>query len=308
MKKRRFILWAFMLAFLMAKAQNKVIAIPSFSGKATIKSESRQMFENAFDRAAKKQGRFNIVERVQLEVIEEERRRQKSDEYVDATIAEQGKALGADYMIVVEIQAYNCADMFYEALGNYPAGRLVQLNVVFSAKMISAATGEVVFIHQQELSAKNDCGKSSPSYKQPKDQLEQELLSKLTKRFENYATGFLCQALVPDAQILEIKKTNGKKAAAVVIGTTAFFKEKTILEVYWEETIDIDGEKNIRKIPVGELVFEEMEGEKIGNCAVREGGKEILALFGKETKLKCAVKGWKIKYLFAEINSFESDF
>ncbi len=287
------------------RGQAKTIAIPAFIAKGPIIEQSKTLFENAFDRAAKSQNRFKVLEREQLKAIEEERQRQKSDSYIDATIAEQGKALGADYMVIGEVQGYDIFDSFIPAMDKDPAGRLVKITLLMNARVIATATGEVVFIHQQQLMQRAEFVEKSPGFKQLLSQIEPDLVDKLAKRYENYANGFLCQALPPDIQILELAKTSGKKASNVTIGTTAALRDNTILEVYREEMVEVDGEEIARKISVGELVFEKMEGEKIGHCDVRDGGKEILSLFNSGTKLKCAVKGWKIKFLFSEVDSFE---
>ncbi len=286
-------------------AQGNTMAILEFSEKVKVDIETKTQFENAFVRAANDQKRFTLLERGQLQLIQEERERQKGDAFVGSEIAAQGKSIGADYLVFGEILEWSMKDGRINATGNYPASRYSFLKLTLKFNIISTETAEIIYTHKHEFIEKEEHGVKTPEYSQTWDERKQELLNNLIFRIQNYASGVLYQAVPPVIRVIELNEVAGKKAKSIAIGTTATFRDGIILEAYKEESIDVDGEKLKRKIVIGELMVERMEGEKIAICKVKEGGKEIKSLFDAGETILCAVNGWRIKYLFMELESYD---
>lgn len=286
-------------------SQNPTIAVLEFVNKPNVQAEYRELVENAFSEAAKNQGRFKVLERKDLADILAERELQKSGEYVDATAAEQGKALGADYLIIGSLLEGGIINSQVNASGNYPAQRFAGIALTIDVRIISTATSEVLFSHQQKIVRRESWSGQSAEFNQPIEKLLPALAEKFMVCCRNYANSIFLETFPPTVQILEVE-ASGKKARKVTVGTTAKLKISQIIEVFEEELIEVDGETISRKIKIGELDVMEMQGEKLARCYVKDGNKEILAYFNEGKKIICQVKSWKLRGLFGQENdSFE---
>lgn len=286
-------------------AQGNTIAVLEFDQKTKIDAETKVQFENAFSRAASDQLRFTLLERAQLELIQEERERQKGEAFIGENIAVQGKSIGANYLVFGEILDWKMSDTKLNASGNYPAIRYSYLMLTLKIDIVSTESSEIIYTHQHEFIEKEEHGTSSAEYAQTWLERKQELMNNLVHRVQNYSSGILYLAIPPVIKVLELSEASGKKAKSVVVGTTAAFREGLVLEVYLEEAMVVDGENLNRKIPIGQLIVDRMEGEKIALCKVKDGGKEIKSAFDAGESVLCAVNGWRIKYLFLELESYD---
>ncbi len=285
-------------------SQEATIAVLEFINKPKIKTEYREMLENAFSQAAKNQGRYAVLERTDIEKILATRELQKSESYLDAEVAEQGKALGADYLVIGEIAEGGALDATHAAMGNYPASRHLGYRLILNVRIVSTATAEVLFSHQQKIEQLKEYGATSTEYKLPSGNTPPELIEYLMGNCRNYAHSIYFETFPPVVQILEVE-ASGKKAKKVTIGTSAKLHNRQIIEVFEEEVVEVDGESISRKIKIGELDMMEMQGEKLARCYVKDGGKEILAFFNEGKKLICQVNNWKLRGMMgAEADSF----
>ncbi len=285
-------------------SQEATIAVLEFVNKPKIKTEYREMLENAFSQAAKNQGRFAVLERADIEKILATREEQKSESYLDAVVAEQGRAIGADYLVIGEIAEGGALDGAVPAMGNAPASRRLGYRLILNVRVVSTATAEVLFSHQQKIEQLKEYSATSTEYKLPTWTTPPELIDYLMGNCRNYAHSIYLETFPPVVQILEVE-ASGKKARKVTIGTSAKLHNRQIIEVFQEEFVEVDGESISRKVKIGELDMMEMQGEKLARCYVKDGSKEILAFFNEGKKLICQVNYWKLRGMMGtEADSF----
>jgi len=287
-------------------SQNLTIAVLEFVNKPETRAEYREMVENAFSQAAKAQGRFTVLERAEIEKIIAAREGQKSESYVDAIVAEQGKALGADYLVIGEILDGGAFDRQVQAMGSYSASRNVGYNLTLNVRIVATATAEVLYSHQQKIGQSQEFGTQNSGFKLAPGEVLPEIMQAFTGNCRNYAGSVYLEAFPALVQILEVD-ASGKKARKATVGTTAKLRDGQIIEVFLEELVEVDGENISRKVKIGEMYVMEMQGEKLARCYVHDGHKEILAFFNEGKKMICSVKNWKLRGpLGREYDSFQA--
>jgi len=274
----------FFSSFLL-NGQNAKLAIIDFNAKVTIPEDSKEQLKATFEEAAKKQGRFTLVEREQLTEIRSEREKQKSESYLDATIlAEQGKAIGADYLLLADITGW-------QGLVNNVAYNQGSAMVSLQLKFLDTATGEIILSHNQEIWNRSTDQSSSGA----------AIEAKLMIQVKNYAQSFLLEAFPPILQLLELSKTSKKKVYEVTLGSSSKLNRDMLLEIYEEEKFEVEGETLIRTEKVSSIYVEEMQGEKLVRCIVRDGGKDLLEKHNKGAALKCKIRAWKWRSMFGQV-------
>lgn len=110
-------------SLLTARAQDELqsIAILNFNYFPAIMHNEQKSLEylSIVSGQFVKDGRFSVVERSKLDIIERERELQKSEDFIDGKVVQQGASIGADYMITgyvdfgtktLTLSAYNVAN------------------------------------------------------------------------------------------------------------------------------------------------------------------------------------------------------
>ena len=109
------------------------------------KNEKDRMFLNA-ENLLMQTGGFEILEREKLSNIQIEREKQKDERYTDASIAEQGKALGTDYLFLI-----NMSDYSFPKLSMRPTATC-QMDL----KVVEVATGKIKNTLSQKIKYMDD--------------------------------------------------------------------------------------------------------------------------------------------------------
>lgn len=96
------ILCCFNMPILQAQDEVKSIAIQTFSFSPTgpdYFDKKNTEYLSTVSRQFVRDGRFSVVERHNLEIIEQERELQKSEAFIDGKVVQQGAGIGADYLV-----------------------------------------------------------------------------------------------------------------------------------------------------------------------------------------------------------------
>jgi TolB-like protein len=223
--------------------------------------------------------RFNIVDRSKMDALRAEKNLQKTEEFIDGKVIQQGVSLGANYLIsghVISAQAERMVSS--EGVISYRA----QLSI--SLKIIDVATGQVS--HSETIQPKGGSmlggmlgtGPSTP----------QAAISKAIQGIQDKIDDFVSENFPVNFPIVEIQEKDSKGAATKVMiagGSSFGLKKGDRLKVVEVLLVDVAGKKLERKKEIGEIKISKVEDENFSICSVGEGGTEINTKFESKAKL-----------------------
>ncbi len=198
-----------------------------------------------------KDHRFLMVERKNLNLILNEKELQKSEDFLDGYVVEQGKSIGADY--------------------------LVSGMMLFGKKKISLSIFSVkdrVTVASAVVSAKSNI-LTGGKLKSEVVEAVQEMKAKVFPR--------LIQVVRP------LKAGKTVKKLLIAAGLNSNLKEKQSLSIYYFKEEEFNGEKLTREVTIGKGKIVEVEGENFSILSVKKGGSEIKELMDKGETLYCRI-------------------
>jgi TolB-like protein len=229
--------------------------------------------------------RFNIVYRSKTDRIFDGLDLQKSEEYIDGSIVEEGKILGAEFLIAGNVssaipEAIQLTDAETGAvtIGGY------KVKLAINVRVIEVSTGKIITSENFEpkggstLEAMAGVAPATPEAAVAKaikdiDPMIDEFVSR------NFPVTFFV------VEILEMK--NGEATQILISGGTGFgLKKGDKLKIVELIDLDVDGNKFTRKKLIGEIKVLEVEDENFSQCQVTSGGTDIRNKFEAKARLR----------------------
>lgn len=290
---KKIILFIALIAVLnfVASAQEKTgVGIMPFSFvQGAASSPDVNSIQETVINAFVKTKRFNIVDRSKMDALKKEKDLQKSEDFIDGSVIEQGVSLGANFLIsghVISAQPERM-ETVPDATGQVTVSYKAKLSI--QLKVIDVATGQVVTSETIEpkggsiLGGMMGVGPSTP----------EAAITKAIKGIEKKVDDFVNKNFPATFPIVEIQEKNSKGIATkiMIAGGTAFNLEKgQKLKVVEVSIIEVNGKRLERKKDIGELKITKVEDENFSTCSVRSGGIEINARFEAKAKLLVITK------------------
>ena len=214
--------------------------------------------------------RFTVVDRTSYDKVKQELEFQKTEAFIDSkNTVKQDVALAAQFMIVGHI-----VKMSVYAMKN-PDGTVngYKASVAFTIKVNDVETGKTTEAESFQTEV-------SPLMLSPESAVNEAL-----KSVEPNLTSYFIKTFPLTTKISKILTSKKEAAVTVLIagGKSFGFKEGDKLIV--EKNEMIDGKPNPSQI--GEIKIIKMAGDDFSECAVSDGGKEILSRFNAAEKLTC---------------------
>jgi curli biogenesis system outer membrane secretion channel CsgG len=246
--------------------------------------------QEAVTNAFVKTKRFNIVDRSKMDALKKEKDLQKSEDFIDGAVIEQGVALGANFLISGHVISAQAERM--ETSPNSTTGKVTvsyKAKLAISLKVIDVSTGQVITSETIEPKGGSTLGglagvaPSSP----------EAAISKAIKSIEEKVDEFVNKNFPATFPIVEIQEKDSKGAATkiMIAGGTAFnLKKGDKLKVVEVSIIEVNGKKLERKKDLGELKISKVEDENFSTCSVSSGGIEINSKFEAKAKLLVITK------------------
>ena len=194
--------------------------------------------------------RFTIVDRSTLKLVQKERELQKSEEFIDGYVVQQGASIGAEYLLV----------------GDFEMG-----DMMLTIKLFSVAEQKIA--GQQSVKLKKQLYSNFMSVKEPTQE------AAMTLKENVFAL------LIP-----VVEMTEGKKEAKTLLiagGAKHNLKEDVKLDIKIKEQRELDGEMSTYYRTIGQGSIKKVEDRNFSLLEVDKGGKEIKELLDKGTKLYC---------------------
>ena len=298
MKKLLLFICPLFLSFsMMAQGEKITVGItyftyPSYKEKNFVE-QVNEIVANEFVKA----GRFTMVDRTKLQSIKAEQELQKSEEFLDSKVIEQGRTLGAKYIVTGQLVSVATSSSYSVEAKKY----VYSASVLTSIKLIDVETSQVLqaetfgrgqssapveggFFRQMMAGSCDVAGYGSST-----DEALRNAMSNLACGLKNWVN----RVFPIMVSVVEVQETHKKKGARQILiaGGTGIGlvvrKELAIIE--FVKTV-VDGKELIRKKEIGKAKVTKVEDENFSICEIEEGGIEIQERIDKGVTLKAFVK------------------
>lgn len=204
-----------------------------------------------------KNGAVSVVERDAQKFIEAERELQKTEAFMDGKIVEQGKAVGAQFVL---------------------SGQFATADGLLHLKILDVEKGASVHSEVCDLSKNLKWGDdnlaTSPAWK------------KIRKAVSSLLNKWLAKEKVSVVRILEEKKDEAR-LLLVAGGSAKGFKKGGRVDVFYIAEEVVDEEKYERFVQVGEGKIDLVENANFSQIKLTDGEREVKKLMSESQKLYC---------------------
>ena len=199
-------------------------------------------------------GRFLVVDRKSSSLINKERELQKMEDFLDGYVVEQGKAIGADYLVSGEFDA---------------------ISTTLTLSVYSIAKGAIVSNHAIDME-----DHLFGVFDQVRAPVQNGTRILIEKEFP---------LLITVVKILESKKDKAK-LLLIAGGLNRGIKVGNLMNIKVQQNLSVDGVENKYYETIGLAVVEKVEGANFSVVYVDEGKEEVKSYFDKGQKLYCTFK------------------
>ncbi len=289
MKKILFVFFAIATAW-AATAQEKIpVAILPFTyAENAVDFQHVNTIQETVINAFVKTRRFNIVDRSKTDAIKREKELQKTDDFIDGSVVEQGRNLGAAYLVSGHILSARSEQMRSDD-GKGKVTITYKAKLSINLKVLDVTSGQVITSETIEPKSGSVLGNLFGIGAST----EIESFAKAIEKIQTKIDEFVAKNFPVMFFIAEIQEKDGQGAATKILlaGGSGFgLKKGDKLKVVELTEFDINGRKVTRKKEIGEIKIEVVEDENFSICSVTEGGMEIGARFEAKAKLQVLTK------------------
>jgi hypothetical protein len=228
--------------------------------------------------------RFNIVDRTKMEALRNEKDLQKTEDFIDGKVIQQGVSLGANFLISGHVISAST-----EMLTSKEGGVSYKSKLSIDLKVIDVASGEV--IASEIINPKG--GSSLLGFIGVGAVSEREAMTNAIKDIGDEVDKFVGKNFPISFTIVEIveKDSRGGASKILIAGGSSFGLKKGDKLVAVEiSEVEVNGKKLKRKKEIGELKVSKVEDENFSICSVSSGNVEIFARFVSKMNVQIITK------------------
>ena len=271
----------------VSSAQDKtsVGIIPFTYVNGTASAEDVNSIQETVTNAFVKSRRFNIVDRSKMDALKREKDLQKSEDFIDGSVIQQGISLGANYLISGHV-----ISALAEGIGTLPdaaTGMMIttyRAKLAINLKVIDVATGEVLISETIEPKA----GSTLAGLVGVAPSSPEAAITKAIRDIESKVDEFVNKNFPVTFPIIEIQEKDSRGGATKILiagGTGHNLQKGGKLKVVELLIVDVNGKKLERRKEIGELKILKVEDENFSICSVTYGGTDINAKFESKAKI-----------------------
>jgi len=261
-----------------AQEKTGVGILPFTYSSGAAERQSVNSIQETVTNAFVKTKRFNIVDRSKMDALKNEKELQKSDDFIDGNVIQQGVSLGANFLISGHVISAQAEQMVAtDDKGNRTITYKAKLSITL--KVIDVATGQVVISETIEPQAGNSLlGAIGLGYSSP-----ESAMSTAIKGIEKKVDKFVSQNFPISFSIAEIQE----KGNVLIAGGSDFgLKKGDKLKVVEITTMEVNGKKMLRKKEIGQLKITKVEDGNFSTCSINSGDAEIKSKFEAKANLQ----------------------
>jgi curli biogenesis system outer membrane secretion channel CsgG len=284
------ILFLFSFSTLFSQSEKTPVGIlPFTSNSNSINYEYVNSIQEEVTTSFVSTKRFNIVDRSKMDALKKEKELQKSEDFIDGTVVQQGKNLGAEFLISGHVNSASAEEFtFTDTNGKLQSGGY-KAKVSISLKIIDVATGQVTISETIEPKGGSVFAQMTIGGESTADAAINKAIINIHDKVDEFVVkNFPVTFLI--AEIQE-KDSKGNATTILVAGGNGFGLQKgDQLQVVEIIEMDVNGKKIIRKKEIGALKISKVEDENFSICSVKSGGLDINSKFESKAKLQVITK------------------
>ncbi len=280
MKKKLTLIFALLLIALCgafaSDMKKKVIAIAPF--KATGNEDTHRFAANFTETvvdALVSSNRFKVVERSDFNLIFSEENLQKNESFIDGLVVEQGKKLGAEYIITGSLSNIEANESWYKERNGREKFEGYVGRIGFSLKILDVKTGEIVA--SKIMGNTKDKSWYSLLYGE-KFASEEKAKSRGIEKVREPLLSFIDIHFPLVLKVFEIteEKKDRVKEITIAGGKDLGVKEGQKFRLMELSDVEVDGRSLQKKTPLGWATVKSVDGENFSTCKVQRNGSDIL--------------------------------
>jgi hypothetical protein len=219
-----------------------------------------------------------------MDALKKEKELQKTEDFMDGSVVEQGKSLGAQFLISGHIVSAKAEEMKADdGKGNIEITYKAKL--VISLKIIDIETGQVTTSETIEPKAGSTLmgmiglGASSP----------QNAIEKAMKSIQEKVDFFVENNFPVVFSVVEIQEKDNKGGATKILiagGSDFGLSKGNKMKIVEIVEMTVGGKKIKRKKEIGEIKILKVEDENFSICEVRSGGVDVATKFDAKANIQ----------------------
>lgn len=279
----------FLLPYLLFSQTEKIsLAVTPFaysnSEYQQVADEVTRIFTDEFART----NRFTLVDRSSMDIIIEEKKLQRSVDFVESDVVDIGKNVGAQFIATGYITSISqCKYKTYKR-DDGSTYRLYYQSIGLSIKVINVETGEIEA--QKGISSRNKGGSCEEALGNAMHGRKSMYGALTVGGISNDIKKFIGEHFpieVKIQKIVELDRRGEAKEVLLLGGSEIGLKKGERIEVKESVKLDLgNGQVVTRKKTIGTLKVIDVEDEFFSKAKVRDGGDVILNKFNAGEVLK----------------------
>lgn len=204
-------------------------------------------------------GQFNILDRASFATIASEKELQKTEDFIDGEVIEQGKSLGAQYIISGKVMSATC-----NVTQLYGGIQTSTCKAVISVKLIDVATSSIKTA--QTFNTKGSAAQANAAIDKTFEKLKPEVQK------------FFINNFMSSIPVVELAKSKRNEASEIVIAAgSSILSKREKLDVVIDTEVEVAGKKMKRQKVIGSVIVSKIEDKNFSVCTVKKGGDVIKA-------------------------------
>ena len=276
-------------------AQEKIVIgiIPANSQDYSFNANEQTEITNAVTDAFVKTQRFTLVDRAHMNSLMQEKKLQKSEDFIDGRTVAQGRSLGAQYLISPVSSAYKndgsvCKfnlqlTVIDVATGQITNSELIEVKGGGHGKRIAGAVGGAIVGRLAGVGA--GTGAMLGASGKNDEKALAKALNDVGDEIDNFvSTNF--PAYFSIVETTEKDKEGNPTKILISGGSTSGLSKGDRLKVVEISEIDVEGKKMTRKKDICSLKIVKVEDENFSSCAIISDDNSLSDMMEKKKKLK----------------------
>lgn len=267
----------------LATAQEQTkIGIARFEHLSGIAAQEARTLEDLCWSAFNGYPRYLVLDRTNMDAVYAALEAEKEESKLLLDISEQGRAIGAEYLVLGQLNTVGPLNNEVIKRENRQTGmtypvRQVSCPLRFTLRVLKTETGEILKSQVFEIAGISEFGAGSPEFYAPLPALgiraKESAFYSAHRRMETFAR----EVFPGELRVKYLLKASDTKAKRILVTGNKPIGWREYLEVYTLEQIDVDGELLEYEVSLGlATVKDYTPGLSIAECKINTGKKEIL--------------------------------
>jgi curli biogenesis system outer membrane secretion channel CsgG len=274
-----------------------IITIGIFAFKGIYKNYVLEL-QNQTVQSFSQKSRFTVVDRTNLSALKSEKELQKSEDFIDGYVVDQGKSFGAKYVVTGDLQNIGTVAKQFKKLNSdntYSYSTQYSAYISFTLTLIETETGQIKSTQNFNLKS-TDVGliswfSSTAGFYNSENAALSAVMSLASANIKSWINSVFPVLL----KIIKVEEFDKKGLPSVVLikgGADTDLKKGSDLFVIYPEVIEVDGVEYTRPVDVGQIKVLEVDGE-FSSCKIKSGADKIQELISQGKSITLSIKSYK---------------